>query len=95
MMRMPLCGPSSWAPAGSAHEQDSASEDTVQPLDKQFLTLAPQVAGRDDQIERSGLVAGTGFAPERPVWGTLAGVKRGGSHLFLRYAFEWATEKEA
>ena len=58
-MRMPPCGLSSWAPAGSAHEQNSAIEDTVQPLDKLFLTLAPQVAGRDDQIERSGLVAGT------------------------------------
>ncbi len=28
----------------------------------------------------------------RPLWGTLSGVKRGGSHLFLRYAF--ATEEK-
>lgn len=64
-------------------------------LDELFLTLAPQVAGRDDRIARLGLVAGARFAPERPVWGTLVGVKRGGSHLFLRSAFEWTAEKEA
>ncbi len=56
-------------------------------LDELFLTLAPQVAGRDDAGERPGLVAGKRFAPEQPIWGTLVGVKRGGSHLFLRYAF--------
>ena len=61
-----------------------------QSLDELFLTLAPQVAGRDASVERPGLVAGKQFAPERPVWGTLVGVKRGGSHLFLRYAFELA-----
>ena len=56
-------------------------------LDEQFLTLAPQVAGRNGSPERPGLVAGKRFAPEHPLWGTLVGVKRGGSHLFLRYAF--------
>jgi riboflavin biosynthesis pyrimidine reductase len=61
-----------------------------QSLDELFLTLAPQVAGRDESIERPGLVAGKQFAPEHPVWGALVDVKRGGSHLFLRYAFERA-----
>jgi riboflavin biosynthesis pyrimidine reductase len=56
-------------------------------LDELFLTLAPQVAGRDSSSERPGLVAGKRFAPEHQIWGTLVGVKRGGSHLFLRYAF--------
>jgi len=56
-------------------------------LDELFLTLAPQVAGRDGSAERPGFVAGKLFAPDRPLWGTLAGAKRGGSHLFLRYAF--------
>ncbi len=56
-------------------------------LDELFLTLAPQVAGRDGGIERPGLVSGKLFAPEHPVWGTLVGLKRGGDHLFLRYAF--------
>lgn len=57
-------------------------------LDELFLTLAPQVAGRDGYTERPGFVAGKSFAPRHPVWGTLTSVKRGGSHLFLRYAFK-------
>lgn len=57
-------------------------------LDELFLTLAPQVAGRESSIERLGVVEGKIFAPEHPVWGTLISVKRGGSHLFLRYAYE-------
>lgn len=59
----------------------------AQCLDELFLTLAPQIAGRDGARERPGLVAGRTFAPEQPLWGTLTGVKRGGHHLFLRYAF--------
>ena len=57
-------------------------------LDEQFLTLAPQVAGRDDATERPGFVAGKILAPESPTWGTLIGAKRASSHLFLRYAFQ-------
>jgi len=57
-------------------------------LDELFLTLAPQIAGRDGNSERPGLVTGKRFAPEHPLWGTLIGVKRSESHLFLRYAFE-------
>jgi riboflavin biosynthesis pyrimidine reductase len=56
-------------------------------LDELFLTLAPQVAGRDGTIERPGLVSGKLFAPEHPVWGKLVGLKRGGDHLLLRHAF--------
>ncbi len=56
-------------------------------LDELFLTLAPQVAGRSDFDARPGLVAGRVFAPQHPLWGTLVGLKRGGSHLFLRYSF--------
>ena len=62
-----------------------------QALDELFLTLAPQIAGRDGKVERPGLVMGKRFAPEDPRWGTLVSVKRGGSHLFLRYAFEQKT----
>lgn len=57
-------------------------------LDELFLTLAPQIAGRDDSVARPGLVAGKIFAPAHPLWGTLVGVKLGGSHLFLRYALQ-------
>ena len=57
-------------------------------LDELFLTLAPQVAGRDEHIERPGIVAGKIFAPDHPLWCNLISIKRGGSHLFLRYAFD-------
>src|SRR5438046_9402396 len=59
-----------------------------QVLDELFLTLAPQIARRDGVFDRPGLVMGKRFAPENPLWGTLVSVKRGESHLFLRYAFE-------
>jgi riboflavin biosynthesis pyrimidine reductase len=58
-----------------------------QALDELFLTLAPQIAGRDEQVGRLGLVMGKRFGPAHPLWGTLISVKRGRSHLFLRYAF--------
>ena len=56
-------------------------------MDELFLTLAPQIAGRDGSVERPGLVFGKNFAPEDPLWSSLVGVKRSESHLFLRYAF--------
>jgi riboflavin biosynthesis pyrimidine reductase len=56
-------------------------------IDELFLTLAPQVAGRDAAVDRPGLVAGKQLAPEQPVWGALVSVKRSESHLFLRYSF--------
>lgn len=59
-----------------------------QVLDELFLTLSPQIAGRDNTAERPGLVTGKLFAPETPLWGTLISVKQGRNHLFLRYAFE-------
>jgi riboflavin biosynthesis pyrimidine reductase len=57
-------------------------------LDELFLTLAPQIAGRDSSSERPGLVSGRIFAPEQALWGKLISIKHSGDHLFLRYAFE-------
>ncbi len=56
-------------------------------LDEQFLTLAPQIAGRDVDDRRLSLVMGRTFAPRSPLWGTLIDLRRGGSQLFLRYSF--------
>lgn len=56
-------------------------------LDELFLTLAPQIAGRDGSSARPGLVAAKRFAPEHPLWGDLTALKRAGGHLFLRYSF--------
>jgi riboflavin biosynthesis pyrimidine reductase len=54
---------------------------------EQFLTLAPQIAGRDAGDGRLSLVMGRQFAPRDPLWGTLTDVRLGHSQLFLRYSF--------
>jgi riboflavin biosynthesis pyrimidine reductase len=56
-------------------------------LNEQFLTLAPQIAGRDVGDRKLSLVMGKAFAPRDARWGTLIDVRRGSSHLFLRYSF--------
>jgi riboflavin biosynthesis pyrimidine reductase len=56
-------------------------------IDEQFLTVAPQIAGRHAGDGRLSLVMGKTFAPRDPLWGTLIDVRRGSSHLFLRYSF--------
>src|SRR5674476_181644 len=56
-------------------------------LAEQFLTLAPQIAGRDAGDQRLSLVMGKAFAPRDPLWGKLIDLRRGSSHLFLRYSF--------
>lgn len=62
---------------------DFLAEDLV---DELFLTLAPQIAGQDETHRRPTLVEGKVLAPEHTVWSRLISVKRGGDHLFLRYA---------
>jgi riboflavin biosynthesis pyrimidine reductase len=56
-------------------------------LDEQFLTVAPQISGRDIGDRRLSLVMGATFAPRDPLWGTLVDARRGTRMLFLRYAF--------
>ncbi|MFH1871378.1 MAG: dihydrofolate reductase family protein [Pseudomonadota bacterium] len=56
-------------------------------VDEQFLTLAPQIAGRTADDRRLSLVMGRTFAPDDPLWGRLTDLRRGGSHLYLRYSF--------
>jgi hypothetical protein len=55
-------------------------------LDGQFVTLAAQIAGRNVDDRRLSLVMKRTFAPHNPLWGTLIDLRRGGSHLFLRYS---------
>lgn len=59
---------------------DLVSADIV---DELFLTVAPQLLGRDG--DRLGLVEGVALAPADARWFTLASVKRAEEHLFLRY----------
>lgn len=54
-------------------------------VDELFLTLAPQLAGRDETRHRPALVEGQAYLPGAAPWATLLGVKRAGSHLLLRY----------
>ena len=51
-------------------------------------TLSPLVAGRSPDEERLSLVERTPFLPDRRLAGRLLSVRRGGSHLFLRYELE-------
>jgi riboflavin biosynthesis pyrimidine reductase len=56
-------------------------------LNEQFLTQAPQIAGRNLGDPRLSLVMGQTFAPGDPLWGSLIDLRRGAGLLFLRYAF--------
>lgn len=57
-------------------------------LDEQFLTIAPQLVGRDDEYHRPGLIEGQRLAPATPRWARLVSARRAGSFLFLRYRFQ-------
>jgi riboflavin biosynthesis pyrimidine reductase len=54
-------------------------------LDELFLTVAPQVAGRDAAAHRLALVEGVAFDVAATPWAELSSVRRSGDHLFLRY----------
>jgi riboflavin biosynthesis pyrimidine reductase len=56
-------------------------------LDEQFLSLAPQLSGREIGDARMSLVMGKTFAPRDPRWGRLTDVRQGSRLLFLRYSF--------
>jgi riboflavin biosynthesis pyrimidine reductase len=56
-------------------------------LDEQFLSLAPQLSGREIGDARMSLVMGETFAPDDSRWGKLLDVRAGRRLLFLRYAF--------
>jgi riboflavin biosynthesis pyrimidine reductase len=51
-------------------------------IDELFLTLAPQVAGRDGERPRPGLAA-TSFLPETAPWFSLRSIKRSPDDLLL------------
>lgn len=64
-------------------------------IDEQFLSLAPQIAGRVAGDARLGLVMGKTFAPLHPLWGNLIDARRGKRLLFLRYSFPTADPRAA
>ncbi|HEV2464763.1 MAG TPA: dihydrofolate reductase family protein [Acidobacteriaceae bacterium] len=52
-----------------------------------FLTLSPQIAGREADSVRPGLLEGLSFLPSAAPWFELMSTKGAGSHLFLRYRY--------
>ena len=56
-------------------------------IDEQFLSLAPQLSGREIGDSRMSLVMGKTFAPRDPLWGRLTDARQGSRLLFLRYSF--------
>ena len=56
-------------------------------IDELFITLAPQIIGREEGVRRLSLAEGTGFGG-RGRWASLTSVRRAGDDLFLRYRFE-------
>jgi riboflavin biosynthesis pyrimidine reductase len=56
-------------------------------VDELFLTLAPQLAGRDADHPRPALIDQRAFLPETAPWASLLTLKQAGDHLFLRYGF--------
>jgi riboflavin biosynthesis pyrimidine reductase len=57
-------------------------------IDELFLTIAPQIVGRDANAHRLALVEGTSFGDRLGRWSKLLAVRRAGDDLFLRYRFE-------
>jgi len=56
-------------------------------VDELFLTVSPVLAGRDVAAKRFGLVEGVELLPDARRSTRLASVRRGDSHVFLRYLF--------
>jgi len=57
-------------------------------IDELFLTVAPQIVGRDAAAQRLALVEGTAFGGGQGRWSKLVAVRRAGDDLFLRYRLE-------
>jgi riboflavin biosynthesis pyrimidine reductase len=54
-------------------------------LDELFLTIAPQLAGRDPARYRPSLFEGVALDPDDAAWARLVSAKLSTDHLFLRY----------
>jgi riboflavin biosynthesis pyrimidine reductase len=56
-------------------------------VDDLFLTIAPQVVGRDANAKRLALVEGAALNEGRGRWASLIDVRHAGDDMFLRYRF--------
>jgi riboflavin biosynthesis pyrimidine reductase len=62
-------------------------------VDELFLTLAPQIAGRDPAQPRPGIADKYAFLPNQAPWFELMSVRMAQNHLYLRYAKPAASGK--
>jgi riboflavin biosynthesis pyrimidine reductase len=54
-------------------------------VDELFLTLSPQIAGRERDVTRPAVVQGVQFVPGSAPWFQMASVKQQAAYLYLRY----------
>jgi len=54
-------------------------------VDELFLTLAPQIAGRERDVTRPAVVQGVQFVPDSAPWFQMVSVKEQAAYLYLRY----------
>jgi len=54
-------------------------------IDELFLTLSPQIAGRERDGTRPALVQGLQFVPDSAPWFQMVSAKEQAAHLYLRY----------
>jgi riboflavin biosynthesis pyrimidine reductase len=54
-------------------------------VDELFLTLSPQIAGRERDITRPAVVQGVQFVPDSAPWFQMVSVKQQAAYLYLRY----------
>jgi len=54
-------------------------------VDEFFLTLSPQIAGRDGDATRPAVVQGVRFVPDSAPWFQMISVKERDAYLYLRY----------
>jgi riboflavin biosynthesis pyrimidine reductase len=54
-------------------------------VDELFLTLSPQIAGREDEATRPAVVQGVKFVPDSAPWFQMVSVKESAAYLYLRY----------
>jgi len=54
-------------------------------VDELFLTLSPQIAGRERDVFRPAVVQGVQFVPDSAPWFQMVSVKEQAAYLYLRY----------
>jgi riboflavin biosynthesis pyrimidine reductase len=54
-------------------------------VDEFFLTLSPQIAGRERDVTRPAVVQGVRFMPDSAPWFQMVSVKEHAAYLYLRY----------